>query len=130
MTLPKWVDKLNNQTPKDKSLKQEAACAKRFGGRTTFASGALFFDKGDCVFDSLRVELKRTDKDGLYFEKSWIEKIKREILPREFYAFEIEIQDERMYMIPESEFEFVRWIINASSDEIIEALKEGENGDL
>jgi hypothetical protein len=125
MALPKWVEKKENLSNKQKSLNQEAACAKRFNGRTTYASGALFFDKGDCVFDNLRVELKRTDKDGLYVEKKWIEKLKREILPREFYAMEIEIQDERMYLIPENQFEFVRWIINATPEEIITAMKEG-----
>jgi len=124
MRLPKWADKQEDNV-KVKSLKQESACAKRFNGRVTFASGALPFDKGDCVFKNIRLELKRTDKDGIWFEKKWIEKIEREIKPREFYAFEVEIQDKRMYLISEEEFEFVKWIINAKPDEIILALKGG-----
>lgn len=113
------------ETPKQKSRKQESECAKRFGGRTTLASGALFFDKGDCVFKAIRLENKRTDKDGIYIEGGWIRKVKRELRPDEFYAMEIEIKEDRIYLISENEFRFVEWILNTPAKEIIEALNKG-----
>lgn len=132
MGLPKWVDK--EESSKSKSIKQEGKLAKRFNGRTTVCSGALAFDKADVVFNrgktnlepkSLRIECKRTDKSTLLLDKEWISKLRRDIKPKEFLAMELEIQDERVYLIAEGEFRFLKWILTSPVEEIISKLQGG-----
>jgi len=121
---------MQGETPKEKSQKQEKSLAKRYQGRPTLASGALHFDKSDVVLRNIRVECKRTDKDGLWVKKAWLDKLKREARTDEFYAMEVEVQDERIYLIPEGEFRFLKWVLTTPKEEIIKALQEGEYGDL
>lgn len=51
---------------------------KRLGGRETFASGALVFDKGDIVVDNFRIECKSTIKDSISIKRGWLKKIAAE----------------------------------------------------
>lgn len=117
-------------TKKGKSLKQERSIAKRFEGRTTFASGALPFDKADVLVKNVRIEAKRTDKSSLVFDKAWVEKLRRETLVSEFYAMEIEMLiegvNERFYIVDEKEFRFILWVLTTPREEVIKALQEEE----
>lgn len=85
-------------------------------------------DKADVVFSKIRMECKRTDKEVLPLEKAWIAKIKRDIRPDEFFVVELEVQDERVYLISEEEFEFLKWMLLTPREGIIQALQEGEYG--
>lgn len=105
---------------------QEKATAQRFKGRVTLSSGALPFDKADALLGKIRTECKRTDKEGIYFTKSWISKMERETSVKEDFAFELEIQDKRMYIIPEKLFKFLVWSVSTPLGEIIKALQDGE----
>ena len=56
-----------------KSVKQEKMVAKKFQGRTTIASGALYFQKSDVRNDTFLVECKTTEKDYYSLtEKVWL----------------------------------------------------------
>lgn len=106
---------------------QEKELAKRYKGRLTIASGALDFDKADVVLGRLRVECKRTDKEWITFSKEWVRKIEHETSIKDDFAFEIEMQDKKLYVIPENLFRFLEWSLNTPKEEIIKALQEGKN---
>ena len=59
-------------------FKAEKKASKRLGGRETFASGALEFDKGDIVVDDFRIECKSTIKDSISIKRGWLKKITAE----------------------------------------------------
>lgn len=120
-------------TPQAKAQKQEIKSARELMGRTTLNSGALAFDKADIYinkspteFDpkTYRIECKRTDKKSIKFEKSWVEKLKRETKAKEFWALELEIQDTQVVCIPKQDFKFLAWILTTPKNEIINALKD------
>ena len=65
---------------KKKSKKQEEKIAKDIGGRTTPASGALWFAKADVRNDKYLIEAKFTDSNKYQLKhKTWF-KIKREAI--------------------------------------------------
>lgn len=116
-----------------KVRKQEAKSARQLLGRTTIGSGNLPFDKADVYiqrartnFDpkSYRIECKRTDKKSIKFQKAWIDKLKRETNPKEFWALELEIQDEQLVCIPKNDFRFLCWILTAPRKEILKEFSE------
>lgn len=125
MSMPKWMEKRQNQTPKEKSKIQEKSAAKRFKGRTTFGSGNLWFDKGDVYFRKIRLECKRTDKDYLVVTKEWLDKQKREQKIGEFYAMEVEVGSDRVYVIPEKEFRFLEYVLTTDVEQMIEDMQSG-----
>jgi hypothetical protein len=104
------IDKFKNRKSKrDPSKVQEEKAAKRIGGRKTFASGALPFDKGDAVNRrlKLRLECKRTDKESLSIKRTWLTKLKGNLVRGEIPVVNIEIQDEGWYLIRPEEFAFI-----------------------
>lgn len=60
--------------------KAEKKLNKRLGGRQTFASGALVFDKGDIVLPEFRIECKSTVTNTLSVKYGWLNKISSEAL--------------------------------------------------
>lgn len=72
--------KVKMPTPRGKSKKQEKRLAKEIGGRTTIASGALWWDKGDLSNDRFLIEAKRTDSNKFRLEKRIWEKIRSEAI--------------------------------------------------
>lgn len=63
---------------KQKSKRQEKRVAKKVDGRTTVASGAVPFDKGDVSSESFLIECKTTDKKSYSLKNEIFEKIARE----------------------------------------------------
>jgi len=59
MPVPRW---LNGKTPQEKGRHFEKKLAKRLGGRTQPASGALPFYREDVVAGQYLIQAKRTDK--------------------------------------------------------------------
>lgn len=130
MAMPKWLNK--EKSIKDKSVGQERGLAKKLRGRVTGASGACHWDKSDVhvkhyltQFEpkAIRIECKRTDKGGLYLDKSWIEKLKRETTPKEFWAMELEVSGEKVYVISPGEFEFLSWMLTHSVEDIVKKFQ-------
>ena len=101
-------DKFNDlRTIKEKSQEQEKQVAKKLGGRTTAASGALHSDKGDVSTDDFLVECKRTDKAQLSLKKEWLQKIKSEA-GMKTPLLHFEIQEEKWVAMPESWFLYLK----------------------
>lgn len=73
MVLPKWLKK---QTDREISNDQEKSVAKSVKGRTTIASGALHFDKGDVVGSGFRGECKVTRNKSYSLKLEELHKIK------------------------------------------------------
>lgn len=65
---------------KKRSKKQENRVAKEMNGRTTIASGSLYFQKGDVRLDKFLIECKTTYEDFYTLKRSTFEKIKREAI--------------------------------------------------
>jgi hypothetical protein len=61
-----------------KSQNQEKSTAKKFGGKTVIASGALWASKADVRSDKFLVECKTTEKDFYSVSSRVWEKIERE----------------------------------------------------
>jgi len=75
------------------SKRQEKAVAKAFEGRTTLASGALKFDKGDVETSKYLIECKTTEKNSFIIKKAVLEKIRREAINKhKFPLMSIEFQ--------------------------------------
>ncbi len=99
---------VRDNTPKGKSKSQEKRLAIRTGGRTTLASGAFRFDKSDVVVDNLklRIECKRTDKDQIIIKRSYLVKVTKESR-NEIPVIELEIGDQRWYIVRPEEFAYI-----------------------
>ena len=65
---------------KKRSKKQEEKIAKDIGGRTTPASGALWFAKADVRNDKYLIEAKFTDSDRYPLKYTTWDKIRREAI--------------------------------------------------
>ena len=65
---------------KKKSKKQEEKIAKDIGGRTTPASGALWFSKADVRNDKYLIEAKFTDSNRYPLKYTTWDKIRREAI--------------------------------------------------
>ena len=132
--MPKWTEKDTTiRGRKKKADIQEKSLAKRFNGRTTIGSGNQSWDKADIHIlrnrgqldsNGVRIECKRTDKDCIKIEKKWIEKLKMETRPDEFWSMELEINDTKCYLISESEFRFLINILTASASELANMFRE------
>lgn len=137
MNLPKWVGK--KDSPKYKSKKQEKKSARDLLGETTIASGALPFDKADIrirrfkksQFEpvSFKIECKRTDAKSIILKKSWIDKLKRECTANEFWAIDLQIQDEDVMLISKNDFKFLSWILTTPTEKVLEVLASGEKSE-
>ena len=121
-------------TPQAKSQAQEKKSARELGGRVTLNSGALPFDKSDIYiqkskiqFDpkTYRIECKRTDNNSIAIKKSWIDKLICETQPKEFWALELEIQDQQVVVIPKHDFQFLAWVLTTPKEEVIKILGGG-----
>lgn len=132
---PNWFkNQLAGKSTKEKSQEQEARSARDLLGQTTYSSGSLPFDKADVRVHNhgtqfepvtLRVECKRTDKTGIWVEADWIRKLKRESKAKEFWALEIEVQDQQAVVISPGDFKFLAWILTTPAEEIIKHFQEG-----
>ena len=60
------------------SQKQEKEVAEQFRGKTTIASGALWFQKSDVISDKCNLECKTTSKDYYSVSANVWEKIEKE----------------------------------------------------
>ena len=76
MSLPKWLNKSN----KEKSIKQEKELAKDLGAKTTPASGATPFRKGDMRLNGYLIESKATANKSISIKLEWLLKIEKEAL--------------------------------------------------
>jgi len=92
---------------KEKSIRQEKYVAKRYGGRTTIASGATPADKADVRIDKVRVECKRTNGKQIAVKKEYLEKLERECLAHEIPVLNIQIEDSNWYLVRPSEFDYI-----------------------
>lgn len=102
--IPKWAE-TGYMTKKERSRMQEQRIAHDLAGRETIGSGNKM-ESGDVSLDDLRIkiEAKRTDKESISIKKEWLVKAREELLIGKEPVLEIEIQDERWYMIPHSSF--------------------------
>lgn len=101
MSGTKWLD----ETPRSKRKKshnQEKRAAKRFGGRTQVASGALSA-KGDVKLPIHLMEMKRTDKAHITISVEWLEKIRKEaiVMENRIPVIGLEMGNRRYYIISE-----------------------------
>jgi hypothetical protein len=119
--------------PAKKAREQEKKSARELLGRQTYGSGNLPFDKADIFIKKglvnfepkeMRIECKRTDNKSITIEKEWIDKLKRETKPKEFWALEIEIQDEQIFCISKDDFKFLSWMLTHSWEDIKTLLGE------
>lgn len=132
---PPWMqNRLAGKSTKEKSMAQEAKSARDLLGQTTYGSGALPFDKADVRVQNhakqfepvtLRVECKRTDKGGIYLEADWLRKLKRDLNNQEFWALELEIQDQQAVVISKGDFRFLAWILTTPAEEVIKHFQDG-----
>ncbi|MBO8161083.1 MAG: hypothetical protein H0Z24_05555 [Thermosipho sp. (in: Bacteria)] len=65
---------------KKKSKKQESKVAKEMNGKTTIASGSLYFQKADVRTSDFLIECKTTEKDYYNLKVSTWKKIEKEAL--------------------------------------------------
>ena len=93
---------------KAKSQRQEKSVAGETLGKTTIASGALPFDKGDVRNKELkvRIECKRTDKSQITIKKRYLQKIVAEAR-NEIPVLHIELGEEKWYVIQPGMFAYI-----------------------
>lgn len=111
---------------KKKSKMQERKVAKELKGRTTPASGSIAGMKGDVRTKRFLVECKYTDKDYYKLKREVWEKIKKEALKDNLRIplLQINIQDFRIAVIDENDFEYFSEDINTIHDLIVKGDKE------
>lgn len=108
-------------------FKAEKKLNKRLGGRETFASGALVFDKSDVVVDDFRVECKSTIKDSISIKRGYLIKVTAEAQdhvqdPALFIQFVTENGQPRdngsWALIREREFQELLWLRKKYKEEL------------
>jgi hypothetical protein len=84
------------KTKKQLSYSQEKLIAKRLNGKTTIASGALWFQKGDIKANGILVEAKATSSKALSVKSSVWKKIENEAVRRGLVpAMALQMKDEQ-----------------------------------
>jgi len=102
---PKWVSEkeLTPRHRKRAANKQERKCADKNGGMTVAGSGSGIEKLDVNLTDvKIKVECKRTDKKSLSIKKEWLTKVRDTRRMGNEVVFELEIQDEDWYLIPET----------------------------
>ena len=74
----------------------EKKAAKRLGGSSTLASGALDFDKGDYELGDLLVDSKSTVNKSISLKRDWLDKISKEAHGKQLIgAVHLQFTDQR-----------------------------------
>ena len=89
------------KTVKKRSQKQEKSVAKKFGGKVTAASGALWGMKGDVRTDKFLIECKTTEKKYYTLTAKVWEKIAEEALKDHMRTplMLIDLEDSERYVV-------------------------------
>jgi hypothetical protein len=93
---------------KVRSDRHEKNAANKVNGRTTLASGALPFDKGDVKNSLLRMECKTTEKKSIVLKRALLLKIQRETEMGKIPVFNVQFEhptgDLNYYVLDEGWF--------------------------